>query len=49
MPLEKGNVAKTKKGFSENVRREVKAGKKQSQAVAIAMSEAGKTKKKKGK
>lgn len=48
MPLVKGKAAKTKKGFSENVRREVEAGKKQSQAVAIAYSEAGE-KKKKGK
>ena len=48
MPLVKGKAAKTKKGFSENVRREVEAGKKQSQAVAIAYSEAGE-KNKKGK
>jgi len=48
MPLVKGKAAKSKKGFSENVRREVEAGKKQSQAVAIAYSQAGE-KKKKGK
>lgn len=36
MPLIKGKKAKTKEGFSENVRREMEAGKKQSQAVAIA-------------
>lgn len=46
MPLVKGSKAKTKKGFSENVKREMESGKKQSQAVAIAYSEAGKSKKK---
>jgi hypothetical protein len=40
MPLVKGKKAKTRKGFSENVRREMDSGKKQSQAVAIAFSEA---------
>jgi hypothetical protein len=40
MPLVKGTKAKTKKGFSENIRREVEAGKPQKQAVAIAYSEA---------
>lgn len=39
MPLVKGKAAKTKKGFSENVKREMESGKKQSQAVAIAFSE----------
>jgi hypothetical protein len=48
MPLVKGKAAKSKKGFSENVRREVEAGKPQKQAVAIAYSQAGE-KKKKGK
>jgi hypothetical protein len=48
MPLVKGKTAKSKKGFSENVRREVEAGKPQKQAVAIAYSQAGE-KKKKGK
>lgn len=38
MPLVKGKEAKTKKGFSENVRREVEAGKPKKQAVAIAYS-----------
>jgi hypothetical protein len=38
MPLLKGKKAKTKKGFSENVRREVSAGKPIKQAVAIAYS-----------
>lgn len=49
MPLVKGKAAKTRKGFSENVRREMEAGKKQSQAVAIAFSEkrGGKKRKKK--
>jgi hypothetical protein len=46
MPLNKGAKAKTKKGFSENVATEMKAGKKQSQAVAIAYSEAKEKKKK---
>lgn len=50
MPLIKGAKAKTKKGISENIRREIESGRPQKQAVAIAMSEAGKTKpKKKGK
>lgn len=40
MPLVKGKKAATKKGFSDNVRREMHEGKKQSQAVAIAYSEA---------
>ena len=48
MPLVKGKKAKTKKGFSENVKREMEAGKPQKQAVAIAYSEAGE-KKNKGK
>lgn len=47
MPLIKGSKAKTKKGFGENIKREMKAGKPQKQAVAIAYSEAGE--KKKGK
>ncbi len=38
MPLVKGKAAKTRKGFSENVRREMEAGKPQKQAVAIAYS-----------
>jgi hypothetical protein len=49
MPLVKGAKAKTKKGFSTNVKREMGAGKKQSQAVAIAYSEARKSKSKKKK
>lgn len=48
MPLVKGKKAKTRKGFSENVKREMDSGKKQKQAVAIAYSEArGKKKKRK--
>ena len=41
--------AKTKKGFSENIKREMAAGKPQKQAVAIAYSEAGEKKKVKRK
>ena len=47
MPLLKGKKAKSKKGISENIRREMHAGKPQNQAIAIAMSEAGKSRKKK--
>lgn len=46
MPLIKGKKAKTKKGFSTNVKREMEAGKPQKQAVAIAYSEARASKKK---
>lgn len=49
MPLVKGKAAKTKEGFSTNIKREMEAGKKQSQAVAIAYSEAGEKKNKKKK
>ena len=49
MPLVKGKAAKTKKGFSTNVKREMAAGKPQKQAVAIAYSEAGEKKRKKKK
>jgi len=41
--LEKG---KSKGAISRNIRREIHAGKPQKQAVAIAMSTAGKSKKK---
>jgi hypothetical protein len=47
MPLIKGKKAKTRAGFSENIRREMNLGKPQKQAVAIAYSEAGEKKKKK--
>jgi hypothetical protein len=47
MPLVKGEKAKSKKGFSENIKREMDAGKPQKQAVAIAYSEARRSKKKK--
>ena len=40
MPLKKGKEARTRKGFSENVKTEMNAGKPQKQAVAIAYSEA---------
>jgi hypothetical protein len=49
MPLVKGKKAKTRAGFSENVKREMDAGKPQKQAVAIAYSEAGERKKSKSK
>lgn len=47
MPLVKGAKAKTRKGFGENVKREMEAGKPQKQAVAIAYSEADADKKRK--
>ena len=47
MPLVKGKEARTQKGFSENIKREMKAGKPQKQAVAIAYSEADRSKRKK--
>jgi hypothetical protein len=40
MPLIKGSKAKTNEGISENIRREIHAGKAQKQAIAIALSEA---------
>lgn len=43
MPLKKG---KSKKTIQENIRREIKAGKKPRQAAAIAYSVAGKSRKK---
>lgn len=45
MPLLKGQKAKSQKGISENIRREMDAGKNQKQAIAIAMSQAGKSRK----
>lgn len=46
MPLVKGKKARTREGFSENIKREMEAGKPQKQAVAIAYSEARRSKKK---
>lgn len=52
MPLVRGKKAKTKKGFSTNLKREMESGRPQKQAIAIAYSADGekikKSKKRKG-
>jgi hypothetical protein len=45
MPIIKGNKAKSKKSIAKNIKTELKAGKPKKQAVAIALSLAGKKKK----
>lgn len=49
MPLVKGKAAKTKAGISKNIKTEMKSGKPQNQAIAIAYGVAKKKKAKKTK
>lgn len=49
MPLVSGKRARTRKGFSENVEREMEAGKPQKQSLAIAYAQARRSKKSKSK
>ncbi len=44
MPLVKGAKARTREGFSDNVRTEMREGKPQKQSVAIAYAEARRSK-----
>ena len=44
MPLVGGKAAKSKKGFSSNVKKEMQAGKPKNQAFAIAFSKARESK-----
>jgi len=44
MPLVKGKKARTRKGFSENIKRSMREGKPQKQAIAIAYSVARQSK-----
>lgn len=46
MPLVKGQAARTKKGFQQNIKAERKSGKKLDQSVAIAYGEADAAKRK---
>lgn len=45
MPLKKGKAAKSKKGIASNIRTEMRHGRPQKQAIAIAMRLAGKRRK----